>query len=204
MKPWVLILFGTLIQQALASDIGVYGRVYPIHEIHFLKLIRIRLASMEKNGELGQIQQRIRDRSIKQVNTPMPVKGLSHTLVPRHFDYDPTIEVPYAITDDNNQILVPKGTRVNPLTRVSFSKTWLFFDAREKGQVAWAKQKIKTENRIKLILVGGAIKETLASLHRRVYFDQQGVLIKKFGIRHVPAMVKQHGLMLRISEELPL
>jgi hypothetical protein len=33
-----------------------------------------------------------------------------------------------------------------------------------------------------------------------VYFDQQGVLTKKLGIQHVPALVSQEELRLRIEE----
>jgi conjugal transfer pilus assembly protein TraW len=33
-----------------------------------------------------------------------------------------------------------------------------------------------------------------------VYFDQQGSLIRRFGIRQVPALVSQEGLRLRIDE----
>jgi conjugal transfer pilus assembly protein TraW len=33
-----------------------------------------------------------------------------------------------------------------------------------------------------------------------VYFDQSGLLTKKLGIHHVPALVTQEGMRLRIEE----
>ena len=35
---------------------------------------------------------------------------------------------------------------------------------------------------------------------RRFYFDQGGKLTQKFGIRAVPAWVRQNGRMLEVSE----
>jgi conjugal transfer pilus assembly protein TraW len=37
---------------------------------------------------------------------------------------------------------------------------------------------------------------------RPVYYDQQGQLVEKLGIRHVPALVSQEGRRLRIDEIL--
>ena len=35
---------------------------------------------------------------------------------------------------------------------------------------------------------------------RRFFFDQDGRLTAKFGIRHTPAVVSQTGSLLRVSE----
>jgi conjugal transfer pilus assembly protein TraW len=34
----------------------------------------------------------------------------------------------------------------------------------------------------------------------RVYFDQGGALVRKFGISQVPAIVSQEGRMLKVNE----
>lgn len=56
----------------------------------------------------------------------------------------------------------------------------------------------------RVILVGGShfkIKEELGREHEdKVYFDQNGELTSKFGIKASPAIVTQDGLILKIEE----
>jgi conjugal transfer pilus assembly protein TraW len=52
----------------------------------------------------------------------------------------------------------------------------------------------------KLILTRGAPLALMGAQQRRFYFDQNGTLTVKFGIRHVPAVVEQQGRALRVSE----
>ena len=37
---------------------------------------------------------------------------------------------------------------------------------------------------------------------RRFYFDQEGKLTSKFGIEHTPAVVRQAGRVMRVSEQV--
>ena len=53
----------------------------------------------------------------------------------------------------------------------------------------------------KLILVKGAPLELMKARQRRFYFDQGGTLVKRFGIRAVPASVEQQGRVLVITEQ---
>jgi len=52
------------------------------------------------------------------------------------------------------------------------------------------------------ILTGGSYLDLMRRWKRPVYYDQQGQLVEKFGIRHVPALVSQEGKRLRIDEIL--
>ena len=71
----------------------------------------------------------------------------------------------------------------------------LFIDGDDPGQKAWAHSKIQKaetrEQKIKLILVKGAPLALSEELGLPVYFDQGGILVKKLGIHHVPAVVRQ-------------
>ena len=55
-----------------------------------------------------------------------------------------------------------------------------------------------------MILVAGSIfklQELLGAEHAgKVYFDQNGELTKKFGIKGSPAIVEQEGFKLKIEE----
>jgi len=52
----------------------------------------------------------------------------------------------------------------------------------------------------KLILVKGAPLDLMRARQRRFYFDQGGTLVKRFGIRAVPAIVEQQGRILLVRE----
>ena len=56
--------------------------------------------------------------------------------------------------------------------------------------------------RAKPILVGGSYMDLMRSWKLRLYYDQEGVLVRKFGITAVPAIVSQEGQRLRIDEVL--
>ena len=98
-------------------------------------------------------------------------------------------------------ILVPAGTTINPLDRVGLSRPLIFFDARDKSQVAFAKRFLDARAGLaKPILVGGSYFDLMKLWDTPVYFDQQSALIRKLGIKHVPAIVVQEGKRLRIDE----
>ena len=44
--------------------------------------------------------------------------------------------------------------------------------------------------------------ELMKSWKLRLYYDQEGVLVRKFGITAVPAIVSKEGQRLRIDEVL--
>ena len=70
-------------------------------------------------------------------------------------------------------------------------------DGDDPDQLAWA---LKQTVNAKLILVKGAPLELMKARQRRFYFDQGGKLTERFGIRSVPARVRQQGRLLEISE----
>jgi len=48
--------------------------------------------------------------------------------------------------------------------------------------------------------VKGRVIDLMKKKKIRLYFDQTGVLVKKFSIKAVPASVEQEGKMLRVKE----
>ena len=57
-------------------------------------------------------------------------------------------------------------------------------------------------NEVKVILTGGSYLDLMRRWQRPVFYDQQGNLTTKLGIRQVPALVTQDGRRLRIDELL--
>ena len=56
------------------------------------------------------------------------------------------------------------------------------------------------QGRVKPILTAGSYLNLMRSWRVPVYYDQQGLLTRRLGIRQVPALVSQDGLRLRIDE----
>jgi len=184
-----------------AKDLGVIGPVYPIAEPNLLEMILARPRSAQASGELTRLQESAQRQARHSVENPMPVTTVSRATKARTYHHDPSIVVPYPITDADGRILVPPGTRVNPLDTVSLSKALLFFDARDSAQVQRAKSLLDARGgRVKLILTGGGYLELMKRWQVPVFYDQQGTLVEKLQIRHVPALVTQDGKRLRIDE----
>ncbi len=202
--PLLLLLLGPLALLAHAEDIGTIGPTYAIEEPHLLTVIEQQLRAKQKSGELARLEAEAKRRIVEAIEHPAPLPGITRAERRRSFYFDPSIVVSENITDAKGNILVAAGTRQNPLAVVSLSKHLLFFDGRDQAQVAWARDALaRFEGKVKPILVGGSYLELMKAWQLAVYFDQQGALTRKLGITHVPALVSQEGLRLRI-DELPL
>ena len=183
------------------SDLGVIGPTYAISEPHLLEDIQQKLRAKERSGELQRLMEDARRRGIATVRKPPPVEGLQATRQTRSFHVDPSFVLERNITDDQGRLLFAAGTRKNPLEVVSLSKRLLFFDARDRRQLAQAQQLARQHGAgLKLILTGGSYLELMKAWQVRVYYDQQGTLTRRLGIRQVPALVSQEGLRLRVDE----
>lgn len=184
-----------------AREIGVIGPVYPIAEPDLLEEILARLRAASEDGTLARLQRQALAGVRQSVEHPAPVTGVARTTQARHFYFDPSIVVQEAIRDIDGRVLVAPGTRVNPLDVVALSQALLFFDARDAKQLLHARKLIdERDGKVKVILTGGSYLELMRRWQRPVFYDQQGALTTKLGIRQVPALVTQEGATLRIDE----
>ncbi|WP_114971330.1 type-F conjugative transfer system protein TraW [Rhodoferax ferrireducens] len=186
---------------AYATDLGVIGPTYEISEPHLLKMIEQRLREKERTGELKRLEEAAKARGVDAVTNPQPVAGIRTTQAARTFYMDPSFTLDRNILDAQGRLLFPAGTRKNPLEIVSLSKHLLFFDARDRRQVNRARELLATyQGKVKPILTGGSYLDLMKSWRIPVYYDQQGLLTRRFGIHQVPALVSQEGQRLRIDE----
>lgn len=186
---------------AYATDLGVIGPTYEISEPHLLKMIEQRLREKERTGELKRLEEEAKARGVDAVTNPQPVAGIRTTQAARTFYMDPSFTLDRNILDAQGRLLFPAGTRKNPLEIVSLSKHLLFFDARDRRQVNRARELLATyQGKVKPILTGGSYLDLMKSWRIPVYYDQQGLLTRRFGIHQVPALVSQEGQRLRIDE----
>ena len=125
--------------------------------------------------------------------SPPPVAGVSPALEDRSRLFDPSIRVTEDIRDDKGRLIAQAGTLINPLDYVTLSKDLLFVDGRDEAQVAWA---LAFEHPAKI----GPVAALMRKHKRPLYFDQKGLLTRRFQIAAVPASVAQDGRRLRIRE----
>ena len=183
-----------------ALDLGVIGPAYTIAEPDLLVELQAKLSEKARTGELQQLERAARQRIVAGIETPLPVPGLARSAHPRTFYFDPSVVVGESIVDEKGHVLVAAGTRTNPLDVVSLSQPLLFFDGRDAAQVRQAKALIERYGgKVKPILTAGSYLNLMRRWRFAVYYDQQGTLVQKLGIREVPALVSQEGKRLRID-----
>lgn len=186
---------------AHAIDLGTIGPTYGIGEPHLLAMIEQRLREKERSGELARLIEQARTRGVEAVQRPPAVAGLGPTAQPRTYYLDPSFTLDRNIVGPQGELLFAAGTRQNPLAVVSLSRQLLFFDARDRRQVARAAALVARQpGRVKPILTGGSYLDLMKAWRMPVYYDQQGLLTRRLGIHQVPALVSQEGLRLRIDE----
>lgn len=200
--------------QAFAKDFGTKGHTYQIIEQPFLRMIDERLQKVDMEKEQEKMTAIVKDR----VQNPRAVEGLLPALRSRIFYFDPT----YTLAEDAilpcGKILHRAGTKVNPLEHMDLNRRLFFIDSRDKSQVKWLKKQLAVTNaeisnelidqkeviEDRIILVAGSpfkLKEELGKEYEnKIYFDQAGEIVGRFGIQHVPAIAMQEARRIRIEE----
>jgi conjugal transfer pilus assembly protein TraW len=188
---------------ALAKDFGTRGHTYKIIEQPFLQMIDDRLQKVDIEAERKKMVEKTKDR----IHNPQAVKGISPAAKSRIFYYDPTFTLDEDVVLPCGKILHKAGAKVNPLEHMQLNRRMFFVDSRKPEQVKWLKAQLNNPLpeqvepvQDKIILVGGSPLKLKEEFDAEVYYDQQGALSTKFGIKHSPAIVQQDGLLLRIEE----
>jgi conjugal transfer pilus assembly protein TraW len=183
--------------------LGVIGQTYEIAEPSMLESIHSKLKAAADNGELAKIEDDMKARFIAYANRPGGV-SLPRTKEHKVRYFDPTVRFAQSIKDHEGNVLWPAGTTVNPLDYISLSQQWIFFNADDPEQLAWAQTYLKRyPEQVRLILTQGAVLKLMEIWDMRLYFDQGGRLVKHFGIESLPSVISQDGKRLRIDEVVP-
>lgn len=188
---------------AAVYDLGVVGQIYEISEPDMLEGFYSKLREAEADGKMAEVEEQMKERFIAHANRP---KGITLPRTQKHriHYFDPTIVLSQDIVDHEGNVLWPVGTTVNPLEYVPMTQQWLFFDGDDPVQAAWAHDYLKRyPNQVRPILIQGAVLKLTEAWEVRLYFDQHGKYVEKFGIRTVPSLISQEGKKLRIDEIVP-
>ncbi len=204
----VLVVLAILIfaysDKAVAKDLGKYGSTTGIKEEGFLAMIARKLKTVDIEKE----QENMKAQAQKRIDEPVPVKGIIRTKEARSFTFDPTYILLEDIYLPSGTLMHPAGTKVNPLDHMDLDRKMIFIDAKDQEQITWLETQVKKHNgapnsreeTLIVILVSGRPLELQEKLQKVVYFDQNGELTSKFGIRQVPAIIMQEDKLLHIDE----
>ena len=199
---FILIPCAMIANNIYANDLGVMGETYTIIEIDFLEFIQSRVAMMQKNGQWQALQNKAQEEASYYRDRPKKVDGITRADKTKSWTFDPSIVLQNDISTPDGKLIAAAGTRVDPLIYISLSKALIFYNGDDQTQVRWAlEQDKKLNGRDKLILVNGSVLDQEKHFKQTIYFDQTGTLTTRFGITHVPAIVTQNGINLKITEE---
>lgn len=172
-----------------AADLGTWGDLWPVREQDMLELITQRLQGLQQSGQwdktMGEFKQRVIENSLR----PAPVEGLHRAEKYAQRWFDPSIRLTEDLKDNEGRVFAHQGELINPLKTVPFMQTLYFINGDDPDQIAWMKRQVPETLMSKIILVRGSVPDTSAALDSRIYFDQNGVLSKRFGLTSVPARI---------------
>ncbi|MCC8371770.1 MAG: type-F conjugative transfer system protein TraW [Rickettsia endosymbiont of Pseudomimeciton antennatum] len=181
--------------KTIIKDYGIRGHTFPIIEQSLLEVIMTKLTLAKQKGLLDKMQDEFKEKVEEKIARPATVLGLHKATKDRSWTYDPTFTQKTSIKDQNGRIIVPAGTSVNPLDSLSWGEPLILIDGDDQSQVVWAKSQQGV-----IVLTNGSPIELGKKLGQDIYFDQGGMLIERFKIEAIPAIVMQDGKRLRVKE----
>lgn len=187
---------------ALAKDLGTIGKTYPITEPDMIEVIHNRITDKAESGELDQLHQDMQTRSKNYARRP-PGVVLPRSQAYRAVEINPLYTLEQDIIDAEGKLLFKAGTKVNPLEIHPLTKMLCFIDGDDPDQVIWLETYCAQDIRNKMILVNGDYLAVTQEMGMRLYFDQRGYLVERFGIKSLPAVIRQSGRVLYL-EEFPI
>lgn len=185
-----------LVSTVSARDYGKRGNTFEIHEQDLLEVIKKKL----KEIDIEKWQQNFKQQVINSIYNPKPVL-LPYAKENRVYYYDPSITLQRNYADHNGVVFARSGTRINPLDSVRLSSNLIFIDGKSKTQLDWALQQYhRNSGLVKIILLNGDVIDIMNNTNIRLYFDQGGLLVKKFKLQNIPALISQENMFLKIEE----
>ena len=178
---------------AQAKDFGVQGTVWNILEQDMREYVVIAASKTDWNAVNERLAERTKDFPNTLPKRVWPAVGATSTVW-----MDPSI----ALTEDIQspvkgpdgklqwQVMIPKGTKVNPLEKVRPASALLFFDGADPAQLELARQALEAfPGKVQPIEAGrGNVVESNEALKAPVYHASDEV-INRFQVRGVPTLV---------------
>lgn len=164
------------------------GPTYPVIEPDILKLLKTHASESR-----AQTQERLKQ---------------SQEMLQRYAQLPTGTSLPQASESKTVKIAVsPQATEV---VGENFQRRWLLINANNADEIKLADTLLRNEklrapqqptlHSIRVILVDGNVETTAQALSSRVWFDQGGRLVNKFGITATPAFIKMTAQAIYVTQ----
>ncbi|NNM50691.1 MAG: hypothetical protein HKM02_00495 [Pseudomonadales bacterium] len=184
----------------MTENLGQIAPASPIVEADFGEVMRSMAVAERQRGDfkvwIGRQQQHV----YAYIQRPKGITLPASVLFRQHW-VDMSLQISQEIRDADGRVMVPAGTRINPLHYLHYGKVLCFINGDDPEQVKWSVRSCPDRVRDRLILVEGNLMKISHESSRRWYFDQYGVLSRRFSLRSVPAKVYQQGEAMLVTEE---
>ncbi len=167
----------------------------------------------QQTGEVDKFWNEFRDRNIAAIKNPAPL-GIASRYNFRVEDFAPRFTFHQDIKDEKNQIVVKKGTVIEPLKIQPLTSGLMFIDGRDQRQIDYAISRGRQQS-LKIVLTAGSPYELRVKYKGHdwwggtknipFYFDQRKMIIDQLqrlygiNISSVPAVLYQRGERLAIE-----
>ena len=174
-----------------ALSFASHGQTFEIKEDSMLR-------ALSNDVDQKEGQEKHLEEITHYINAPSPVLDINETKEYKSFYYDPIYQVKEEITGLNGEVIAQKGQIINPMDKIDTLQDLIFFDGTNLKHIKWA----QTQPKAKWILIKGSPLDIEEETDHETYFDQMGMLCKKFGIKRVPTKISKEGKRILI-EEIP-
>lgn len=132
------------------------------------------------SGEYDRRFNQNKDRIARELEHPTPVAGLKKATEIRVWELSASVPetLPESLLRQAQSVPMPH-----------LSRSLLFIDGTDFESLKAAQKLYESQKDMRVVLVNGAPAEVSEKLHRRVFFDQGGALVRVFGIEAVPALL---------------
>jgi conjugal transfer pilus assembly protein TraW len=195
----VLLVLLALSFDVIGNDLGSIGETYPVKELDMIEYLKERASKLNSSGRMDTINDMMSDSAESYAMRPPGMK-LPRAEKYRAVEYTPMIVLSEDLKDHEGRVIHKAGKTVNALEHVSLSTPFCFIDGDDEKQVEWIAHYCPNDINYKVILVDGPILELIKKTNRRLYFDQNSVLVKRLNISSLPAVLRQSDKVLYVEE----
>lgn len=211
MKRLIAPLLVLIATTALAEDLGAKGQLYPPDKDGREQMKDI-IRQKQNSGEVDRYWRDYQAKTIDAIKNPTPL-GIKSSYESRIELRELRFTIPQDYKDDKGQVVVKKGTVVEPLKIQPLTSGLIFIDGRDQRQIDYAIKRGRKEP-LKIVLTAGSPYDLRVRYKDSnwwggktipFYFDQKKMIISSlqrlYGIdlNSVPVALTQRGDRLAIE-----
>ena len=196
----------------LSENLGTKAQTYqldPDGRDQFKEVMR----QKQQSGDLDRFWTSYRNKTLDAIKHPAPLSGISSNYSFHAAVFDPKFTIPYDYRNEKGQIVVKRGTVVEPLHINPLVNGLIFIDGTDDKQVIYAIERGQKEP-LKIVLTAGSPLDLRIKYQRTnwrgnvgvpFYFDQRKIILDSLqrlygiAINTVPVVLAQRGDNLMVE-----